>query len=177
MEQLSEKQAASPQNLVVDDRTVSQALFKQICCLILDLVDLVVFAEKSIEHGNVPGVGLNGPGDHLLDEDGCFEVLEVESHVGITPNDFEEERKLFLEETARNVVGGVFGITEEFAELDLHLVSRVGGVQLGSSHVVQVVVQCVDPEGFLVGVVDVGDQEVGKAGFDVTVDQHLTWSS
>ncbi len=53
---LSESQAASSQNLVVDDRTVFQAFFKQICCLILDLVDLVVFAEKSIEHGNVPDV-------------------------------------------------------------------------------------------------------------------------
>jgi hypothetical protein len=167
----------SAKNLVVDDGTVTQFEFEEVGCVVLNLLEVGEFAEESVEHGNVPGVGLNGPGDHLLDEDGCFEVLEVESHVGITPNDFEEERKLFLEETARNVVGGVFGITEELAELDLHLVSRVGGVQLGSSHVVQVVVQCVDPEGFLVGVVDVGDQEVGKAGFDVTVDQHLTWSS
>ena len=68
MEQPSETQAASPQNLMVDDRTMSQALFKQICCMILDLVDLVVFAEKSIEHGNVPDVVLNGPFDHLLNQ-------------------------------------------------------------------------------------------------------------
>ena len=65
---LSERQAASSQNLVVDDRTVFQAFFKQICCLILDLVDLVVFAEKSIEHGNIPNAVLNGPIDHLLNQ-------------------------------------------------------------------------------------------------------------
>lgn len=68
MKGLSETQAASPQNLVVDDWTVSQALFQQICCLILDLADLVVFAEKSIKHGNVPDVVLNGPIDHLLNQ-------------------------------------------------------------------------------------------------------------
>ena len=106
----------SAKNLVVDDGTVTQFEFEEVGCVVLNLLEVGEFAEESVEHGNVPGVGLNGPGDHLLDEDGCFEVLEVESHVGITPNDFEEERKLFLEETARNVVGGVFGITEEFAE-------------------------------------------------------------
>ena len=93
--------------------------------MVLNLLEVGEFAEESVEHGNVPGVGLNGPGDHLLDEDGCFEVLEVESHVGIAPNDFEEERKLFLEETARNVVGGVFWITKELAEVNLHIFSRV----------------------------------------------------
>ena len=145
--------------------------------MVLNLLEVGEFAEESVEHGNVPGVGLNGPGDHLLDEDGCFEVLEVESHVGITPNDFEEERKLFLEETARNVVGGMLWITEELAEFNLYLVSGVVGVELVSSHIVQIMVQCIEPHCFFVGVLNVIDQQVGKAGFDVTVDQHLTTGS
>ena len=42
--------------MVVDDGTMSQTLFEQVGCLIHDLNQVLVFAEKSIEHGNVPDV-------------------------------------------------------------------------------------------------------------------------